>query len=107
MSIFDEINEVEDDKMTERDKKRHSKVNDENCCKKLSVFACVCAVVSLIVQTYDYVGVDLKCVHVDSRSYVENVLEEKFKEKFEAYLSDVTGFTSHRLKREAMLVSFK
>lgn len=90
------IKDSEDDKMSERKKS----AKEETCT--LSVFACACAVLSLLVQTYDFVGVDVKC----ERDLVENVLEEKFKEKLEAYLSDVTGFTSLRMKREAMLVSF-
>lgn len=92
--------------MSDTSKKKSCK--DDKSCKRLSIFACGCAVFSLLVQAVNYVEVDLKtCVEDDTRNLVEKVLEEKLREKLDAHLSDVTGFTSHRMKREAMLVSFE
>lgn len=60
----------------------------KTCCRNLSVFACICAIISLLVHTYWF-------------SNLDNRLDDKIKE----YMTKMTGSTSHRLKREAMLVS--
>lgn len=73
-----------------------------SCCRKISVFACACAVLSLIVHTYNYVesGVD-----EEARLLVKNILDEKLEERIEAYLAEISGTTPRRAKREAMLVN--
>lgn len=80
---------------------------EKPCCFRISVIACVCAVLSLLVHTYNYVekesGSDK--LNGNARDVLENILDDKLEEKIEAYLSAFTGTTSHRLKRDAMLVS--
>ncbi|XP_037873711.1 uncharacterized protein LOC101741742 [Bombyx mori] len=78
---------------------------EKPCCFRISVIACVCAVLSLLVHTYNYVekesGSDK--LNGNARDVLENILDDKLEEKIEAYLSAFTGTTSHRLKRDAML----
>ncbi|KOB75227.1 Colmedin [Operophtera brumata] len=73
---------------------------DDICCRKLSVFACTCAVVSLLVHTYNFVEVGRW--DGETQSLVENVLDEKIEERIHAYLAE-HGTQSRRIKREAML----
>ena len=83
-------------------KRKHStdSVIIKQCCTKLSVFACVCAIVSLLVNAYSYF--DRK--HVDDIHNFKNILEDRIEEKLAMYLNEMTGTSSQRLKREAMLV---
>ncbi|KAL4705632.1 hypothetical protein ACJJTC_002018 [Scirpophaga incertulas] len=60
--------------------KKKSQDDSPTACCKLSLFAFLCAVLSLLVQALN-----------------------KLNEKLEAYLSSVTGLKAHRFKREAML----
>ncbi|XP_072942798.1 uncharacterized protein [Epargyreus clarus] len=80
-------------------------VVESSCCRKLSVFACVCAVLSLFVHTYNYVGnVELKEVlDKEARSLMKSVMQDHLEETIEAYLSKATEPTPRRLKRDAML----
>ncbi|XP_063894383.1 uncharacterized protein LOC135117890 [Helicoverpa armigera] len=84
-------------------KRRVSTDLEPFCCKTLSVIACVFAAVSLIVQTYTYVGNSEVNFDVEARKLLKNVLDERIEEKIDAYLMEISGSTSHRLKREAML----
>ncbi|XP_063626917.1 uncharacterized protein LOC134798420 isoform X1 [Cydia splendana] len=65
----------------------------EPCCRRLSIFACTCAVLSLFVHTYNVGKSDF-----DKDSLV-SVLEDGLEKKIEAYLEGV-----RRTKRDAMLV---
>lgn len=65
---------------------------------KLSLFASVCAVLSLLVHTYNYVEHD----GLEARSLMDDVLDDKLGKKFEEYFA---GAELPRRKREAMLVS--
>ncbi|XP_034835298.1 uncharacterized protein [Maniola hyperantus] len=77
---------------------------DTQCCKRISYFACVCGVVSLLIQAYNYVdNVEINNILDMDNSAVKSVIDMKIEEKFEAYLLQVTGTTSHRLKRDAMV----
>ncbi|XP_053614722.1 uncharacterized protein LOC128677716 isoform X2 [Plodia interpunctella] len=75
------------------------------CCKRLSIFACICASISLLVHTYNFVDSgDFKHIlDKEARDMMRNVLDDKLEERIEAYFTELTGTTSHRLKREAML----
>ncbi|XP_026763186.2 uncharacterized protein LOC113521737 [Galleria mellonella] len=90
-------------------KRKYSTDNgvDAPCCKHLSIFACVCAVISLIVHTYNYIEIgDAKAnINIEARNVVRNMLEDKLEERIESYFTELTGTTSSRLKREAMLKS--
>lgn len=86
-------------------KRRVSTDSGPVCCRKLSVLACTCAVISLLVQTYNYVDYSEVNFDLEARKLMKNVLEERIEEKIESYLLEISGSTSHRLKREAMLVS--
>lgn len=68
------------------------------CCRKLSVFACACAVLSLLVHTYNYVE------NGAETSIIRNVLDQKLKERIDEYLAEIGGTTPRRAKRDAMLV---
>lgn len=91
--------------MKNSSKKKVSSDSEPLCCRKLSVFACTCAIVSLLVHTYNYVENDEINFDIEARKLMKNVLEERIEEKIESYLMEISGSTSHRLKREAMLVS--
>ncbi|CAG9795911.1 unnamed protein product [Diatraea saccharalis] len=73
------------------------------CCK-ISILAIVCTIISLVIQFYNLGFVDTKdCLDDRKRDFIRNVLESELEEKLETYLSIVTGLTSNRFKREAML----
>lgn len=81
-------------------KKCSTDISQPVCCRKLSIFACSCAVISLLVHTLNYVdnlNFDLKA------DVLKNVFDEKFDEKLDAYLTEFGGSKSHRLKRETIL----
>lgn len=79
---------------------------DAVCCRRISYFACACGIVSLLLQAYNYVdSVEVKNVLDIDDSKVKSVIDMKLEEKIDAYLREVTGSTSHRHKRDAMLVS--
>lgn len=71
------------------------KTVSEPCCRRLSIFACVCAVLSLFVHTYNVGRTDF------DKDAVVSVLENDLERKIEAYLS---AMGTHRMKRDAMLV---
>lgn len=105
---------IEDDfKMTALNKGSKRKISIDNyidtrdavCCRRISYFACLCGVVSLLLQAYNYVdSVEINNVLDIDDSKVKSVIDMKLEEKIDAYLREVTG-TSHRHKRDAMLVS--
>lgn len=78
----------------------------KSCCQRLSIIACVCAVVSLLVNIYNYVERDgLKdSLNIEASNLMQNVLDDKLEERIEAYFKEVTRTTSLRVKREALLV---
>lgn len=86
-------------------RKLSTDISQPRCCKNFSVFACVCAIVSLLVQTYNYLEHSEVDFDLEARKLMKNVLEGRIEEKIDAYLMEISGSTSHRLKREAMLVS--
>ncbi|XP_073954048.1 uncharacterized protein isoform X1 [Choristoneura fumiferana] len=71
------------------------KTVSEPCCRKLSIFACACAVLSLFVHTYNIGRTDF------DKDAVVSVLENDLERKIEAYLVEMG---THRKKRDAMLV---
>ncbi|KAH9631868.1 hypothetical protein HF086_014340 [Spodoptera exigua] len=73
------------------------------CCRKLSVIACAFAVFSLLVQTYNFFDNGEVNFDLEAKKLMKNVLEESIEQKVEEYFVKITGSTSHRLKREAML----
>lgn len=93
--------------MKNSSKRKVSTDSEPFCCKKLSVIACTFAVVSLLLQTYNYVDSGEVNFDLEARKLMKNVLEERIEEKIDAYLMEISGSSSHRLKREAMLVSEK
>lgn len=82
--------------------KRKVPTGEVSCCRRLSVFAAVCGVVSLLVHTYKYA----RCESVDERLSLEGraveALRATLEERIDAYVLELSA--SHRLKREAMLV---
>ena len=91
--------------MTNSSKRKVSTDAEPICCKKLSVIACAFAIVSLLVQTYNYVDSSEVNFDLEAKKLMRNVLDERIEEKIDAYLMEMSGTSSHRLKREAMLVS--
>lgn len=79
---------------TVKRKSSTSEFAENSCCRKLSVFACACAVASLLVHTYNY---------VETGRY-DDSLDNVLVEKIDAYLAEM-GTTPLRMKREAMLVN--
>lgn len=75
----------------------------KSCCQRLSVFACVCAIVSLLVNVYNYVERD-SLKDIDASNSMQNIIDDKLEERIEAYFKELTRTTSLRLKREALLV---
>ncbi|XP_049876577.1 uncharacterized protein LOC126374151 [Pectinophora gossypiella] len=77
--------------------------------KRLSVLAFVCAIVSLLMHTYNYVysepQFNFNEFQVEAKYLVENVLESRVQAKIDAYLETLglIETSPHRLKREAML----
>ncbi|XP_041984338.1 uncharacterized protein LOC121736935 [Aricia agestis] len=69
-------------------------------CKRLSLFACLCGVISLLLHTYNYV--DNVEIEFDERA--RNILQQvddRLEEKVQQYLRDYEYL--HREKRSAML----
>lgn len=78
----------------------------KSCGQRLSIFACVCAIVSLLVNMYNYVERDSlrDSLNVDASNLMKNVLDDRLEERIEAYFKELTRTTSRRLKREALVV---
>lgn len=76
----------------------------DNCCRKLSIFACVCGIVSLLLHTRNNTGCDKKN-DWDLNTYNVKEMEARINEKIEDYISDKAYSTSRRSKRQAILVS--
>lgn len=76
------------------------------CCRKLSLFACTCAIVSLLVQTFSFVGKEdfKRDLDVKATNLMKNVLDDTIEAKIEAYLTQLTESGTRRIRREAMLV---
>lgn len=79
----------------------------KSCCQRLSIFACVCAIVSLLVNVYNYVERDsLKdSLNIEASNLMQNILDYKLEKKIEVYFKEMTRTSSLRSKREALLVS--
>lgn len=80
-----------------------------DCCRKLSVFACTCAVLSMLLSTYNYIERDNVLnneLGVITKNQLKNVLEEEIELKIEAYFTRNRDTTSSRVRRDAMLVCF-
>lgn len=75
----------------------------KSCCQRLSIFACVCAIVSLLVNFYNYTERDT-FKFIEGSNLMHNILDDKVKQRIEAYFKEMTRTTSLRLKREALLV---
>ncbi|KAJ2948683.1 hypothetical protein O0L34_g7940 [Tuta absoluta] len=73
---------------------------DSKCCKRLSIFACTCAIVSIVLHTYNYLDDPKVNLDEEAQKLVQNVLEDRLEAKIEAY---VMRMAAHRTKREAML----
>lgn len=76
----------------------------KSCCQRLSIFACVCAIVSLLVNFYNFTEKD-SFKFIEASNLMQNILDDKVEERIEAYFKEMTRTTSLRLKREALLVS--
>lgn len=85
-------------------RKLSSSITEPKCCRKFSIIACACAVVSLLVHTYNFIESNEVKYDFEARNLVENILNERIEEKIDAYLMEISGSTSRRIKREAMLV---
>lgn len=96
------------DRMTSRVSIKRKLSTDDHvsshCCKRLSVFACLCAVVSLVIHAYNFVESDWD---TEAKRAVEKVLEDELGAKLEEYLSVMKRTAPGRVKREAMLVRIK
>ncbi|CAH4032555.1 unnamed protein product [Pieris brassicae] len=66
--------------------------SDERCT--LSIFACACGIISLLLHTYSYVWCG---ININIKSLIDFELDERIR----TYLSDVDE--THRFKRDAML----
>lgn len=75
----------------------------KKCCNKFSAFACVCAVFSLLVHTYNFVGRN-DSFELEAKKYLRDVFENEIEDKIEAYISAKNHVA--RTKREAMLVRY-
>ncbi|CAG9564235.1 unnamed protein product [Danaus chrysippus] len=74
---------------------------DVRCCKKITVFACVCGVFSLILHTYSYAELLAIKSHEDLHSrHINKLIENRIQERFIELMSTTSP---HRLKRDAML----
>ncbi|VVC93098.1 unnamed protein product [Leptidea sinapis] len=85
--------------MRTNNKRKVSVTEEYPCCKKLSLFACVCGVLSLLLHTYSYVESEGKnSIETLMKRELDNELEEKIK----SYLSELS-MDPRRSKRDAML----
>lgn len=77
-----------------------------SCCQRLSILACVCAIVSLLINMYNYVERDglRDSLNIEASNLMKNILDDRLEERIEAYFKEMTRSTSHRLKREALVV---
>lgn len=88
-----------------KDNKNREEVaaTDVPCCKKITVFACVCGVFSLILHAYSYAELSAIKIHEDLHSrHINKLIENRIQERFIELMSTTSP---HRLKRDAMLVS--
>ncbi|CAB3229100.1 unnamed protein product [Arctia plantaginis] len=84
-------------------KKLSTSVTEAKCCRKFSIFACTCAIVSLLVHTYNFIESNEVKYDLEARNLMNNILNERIEEKIDAYLMEISGSTARRIKREAML----
>ncbi|KAJ0174299.1 hypothetical protein K1T71_010445 [Dendrolimus kikuchii] len=63
-----------------------SLVSNKTCCKKLSVLACLCAIISLVIHVYVFINLD-----------------DRLNVRIKDYMTKMTENIPHRLIREAML----
>lgn len=78
------------------------------CCRKISVFACVCGVFSLIlhINSYVYSNLDVDNRRIDNDFVKLNeYLDVEIDKRISAFVSSLRDVHSVRLKRDAMVVS--
>lgn len=77
------------------------------CCKKLSVFACVCAVFSLLVHSYNYVDNTFLNDNLDLKvRLLKHLVHDEIEERLDAYYSSLREMDHPRRRRDALLVRF-
>lgn len=73
-----------------------------SCCKTISIFACVCGVLSLLLHINSYIyRIETDFVKINE------FLDVELDKRISAYVSSLSDIRPVRLKRDAMVVSIK